>query len=148
MKLDSVAVFFNKLETIAIIGVSHDQNKPSHLIYKDLKKKSYSVVPVNPHATSIDEDICYSHVSLLPDNIRKAVIVTKPEFTDEILHQISKTQISTVWIQYMSNTKDSVEIAQKYGLNVIYNRCVYMFAEPVRGIHAFHRGIMKFFRAL
>jgi hypothetical protein len=48
----------------------------------------------------------------------------------------------------MSDTKITVEIAQENNISLITNECIFMFAEPVSGIHKFHRAIKKFFGRL
>jgi predicted CoA-binding protein len=87
-------------------------------------------------------------VSELPDSVTKAIILTKPEHTDAILNKLHQKGIKDVWVQQMSETKESKNISEKLQLNVVFNRCVYMFAEPVAGMHSFHRTILKFFGRL
>jgi len=40
------------------------------------------------------------------------------------------------------------EIAEKNDITIIHKQCIMKFAEPVSGIHKFHRSISKLFGAL
>jgi hypothetical protein len=48
----------------------------------------------------------------------------------------------------MSETNQTIKIAEEYQKEIIHKKCIYMFAEPVAGIHRFHRTILKLFGML
>jgi hypothetical protein len=35
--------------------------------------------------------------------------------------------------------------AEKYQKNLVFNKCIFMFASPVKGIHKFHRVLARLF---
>ncbi len=148
MKAQDPTTFFDKSQPIAIVGVSKNPKKFGFLVYNKLKENGYNVFAINPSAEVIDNDKCYNSIEALPDNVNKAVILTPQKQTDSVLKQIAQKGIRDVWIQQMSETKESIEIAQSLNLNAITKRCVFMYVEPVKGIHAFHRGLLKFFGRL
>ena len=43
----------------------------------------------------------------------------------------------------MSNTKETEKIATENNIELIEKECVFMFADPVKDIHKFHRVIWK-----
>jgi hypothetical protein len=45
----------------------------------------------------------------------------------------------------MSEAKNTIKIAEEYQKEIIHRKCIFMFAEPVKGVHKFHRFIMKLF---
>ena len=42
-----------------MVGVSRAGNKFSNAAFRELAKKGYAVVPVNPHADSLEGQRCY-----------------------------------------------------------------------------------------
>ena len=50
-----------------------------------------------------------------------------------------------VWIQQQSDTAESVKMFEETGIPLIYNKCIMMFAGPVKGVHGFHRFLAKTF---
>lgn len=132
-------------KTLAISGVSRNPKKFGYLVYKDLKDRGYTVYPVNPNTDTIDNEKCYRDVQDLPEHVTRMIIVTPPAQTDEIMLQAIKKGIKNIWIQQMSETPRSIALAKENNIHLITNECIYMFAEPVKGFHRFHRGIMKLF---
>jgi hypothetical protein len=45
----------------------------------------------------------------------------------------------------MSETAESIEYALSNKTNLVTGQCILMFAEPVEGIHKFHRNLKKWF---
>lgn len=131
--------FLNKSGQIAVIGVSKNKNKFGHQVYKTLRDKDYPVVPVHPTEESILDDTCYNSIDALPSTIDKAIVVTSPNETDKILRQLAEKGIRKVWVQQMAQSKESKAIAESLSMDAIFNQCVLMYAEPVKGIHGFHR---------
>jgi predicted CoA-binding protein len=142
-----IEIFFEP-KKLAIVGVSRDAKKFGHLVFKDLKAKGYSVYPVNPNADKIDGDRCYKSVKDLPDDIRSVLILTPKQETDSILREVINKGIINIWVQQMSETNQTIKIAEEYQKEIIHKKCIYMFAEPVTGFHRFHRTILKLFGML
>jgi predicted CoA-binding protein len=139
---------FFEPKKLAIAGASRNPKKFGHGIFKELLSKGYEVVPVNPSATEIDGVTCYHNVSEIPDDVKSLLIVTPREETDGVLREAINKGISNIWVQQMSETEDTIKIAEEYQVDVIYKKCIYMFAEPVSGIHKFHRVIARIFGGL
>ncbi|MBN2212933.1 MAG: CoA-binding protein [Bacteroidales bacterium] len=133
---------------LAVAGASRNPRKFGHGIFKELVKRGYEVIPVNPRADEIDGIKCYHRVSEIPGEVKSLLIVTPREQTDNVLREAINKGISNIWVQQMSETEDTVKIAEEYQVEVIYRKCIYMFAEPVTGIHKFHRTIVKIFGRL
>jgi predicted CoA-binding protein len=142
-----IEIFFEPRK-LAIVGVSRDAKKFGHTVYKDLKAKGYSVCAVNPLADKIDGDICYKSVKELPDDIKSVLILTPKHETDSVLREVINRGIINIWVQQMSETEQTIKIAEEYQKEIIHKKCIYMFAEPVTGIHKFHRAILKLFGML
>jgi len=50
---------FLSQKTLAVVGVSRNQEKFSNGVYRELKAKGYRVFPINPNAETIEGDPCY-----------------------------------------------------------------------------------------
>lgn len=133
---------------LAIAGVSRNEKKFGHEVFKELSKKKFDVCPINPNATEIAGIKCYPSVSDIPEDYRHLLILTKNEETDQILRDAANKGITHVWVQQMSNTRESRKIAEENNIKMIEKECIFMFAEPVKGFHKFHRTLRKIFRGL
>lgn len=142
--LNQIQHFLNS-KTLAIAGVSRDPKKFGYHIFADLKKKGYTVYPINPHTDEIDGTKCFREVNDLPDEVNHLLVVTPKKQTEETIKKAAEKGIDNIWIQQMSETDESIALAKEKNINLITSECIHMFADPVKGIHKFHRGINKIF---
>lgn len=139
---------FFQSDSIAIAGVSRNEKKFGRMVFDEMKKNGYNVIPINPSTNEIDGQTCYSEIDKLPDSIDSLLIATPKDQTDKILRKAINKGIKNIWIQQHSNTDQTLEIAEEYDKEIIHKKCIFMFAEPVAGFHKFHRTLVKVFGQL
>jgi len=136
---------FYKEKRIAIAGVSRNPKKFGYQVFDELVKKGYEILPVNPKTNKINDVDCYPDVEDLPSNVDSLLIMTPKEQTDEILKKAINKGIKNIWVQQMSETSETLKIAEEYQKEIIHHKCIFMFSEPVNGFHKFHRTLVKLF---
>jgi predicted CoA-binding protein len=154
-------IFFKRMKTskkdidrffepkkLAIAGVSRNKKKFGNNVFMELRNKGYDVIPINPTAKEIDGVKCYSNVNELPPDIKSLLILTPKDQTDMVLREALNKGITNIWVQQMSETDETIKLAEEYQVDIINKKCIFMFAEPVVGVHKFHRAIVKFFGRL
>jgi uncharacterized protein len=133
---------FLEQKTLAVVGVSRSGKKFSNNIYKTLKAKGYRLFAVNPNVDCIDGEPCFSNVQSLPEKVQGVVIVVPPNQTEQIVKDAVAAGINNIWIQQGAESQRAIEFCQKKGINVIFNHCILMFAEPSLP-HKCHRYVLK-----
>jgi predicted CoA-binding protein len=136
---------FLKDKRIAIAGVSRNPKKFGYLVFKELKSKGYNVLPVNPNTDILDDVKCFHHIEDLPSDVNSLLILTPKSNTDLILRTAINKGIKYIWVQQMSETQETIKIAEEYQKEIIHHKCIFMFTEPVAGLHKFHRTLVKIF---
>lgn len=136
---------FMSQKHIAVAGVSRNSKKFGNVIYKALDEKGYNLYPLNPNIETYGGKRCYASLSDLPSEVTAIVINTKPQVTRELLKEAETRGISKIWLQQGSADKETIEMAQRSSDHIITKQCIMMFAEPVKGIHGFHRWLKKSF---
>ncbi len=130
--------------SIAIAGVSRQDKKFGRMVYNDLKKSGYDVLPINPNVEEIDGEHCYASVQALPEEVESLLIVTPKTQTDEVLRSAINKGIKNIWVQQHADTDQTLKVAEEFDKEIIHKKCIFMFAEPVAGFHKFHRTIVRF----
>lgn len=134
---------------IAVCGASLNKKKFGNIIFRFLKTRGYHAYPINPALEKIEGEKCYPDISSLPETVKAAVMVTRPEVTEEIVESICKYKVITnVWFQKGSESKAAILAAKRAGLNVIEGHCILMFAPQSGFPHSVHRFIKKSFGSL
>jgi predicted CoA-binding protein len=130
---------------MAMAGVSRNPKKFGGAIFKELKEKGFELYPINPNAEEIQGVKCYKSVDDLPPDVEHLFIVTPRYETELVAHAAIKKGIKMVWIQQQSDTPEAVKTIQEAGVSLIHQKCIMMFAEPVKSVHGFHRFLIKTF---
>lgn len=132
-------------KTLAVVGVSRDPKALSAQAYQDLKAKGYKLYAVNPNAQTIAGDTCYPSVGALPEKVGGAILFTRPGVTEKAVREAAEAGIRRIWIQQGAQDEASLSYCREKGLEAVSGQCIFMFAEPVGSIHAFHRWFKKLF---
>lgn len=143
-KLSTIQEFLEPKE-LAVCGVSRNKKKFGRVVYDTLKERGFKLYPINPHMTDIEGEPCYTDVTQLPGNVKHLLIATPVSQTEEVVAKAISRGINNIWIQQMAESAAAIALAEKNGINLIKKECILKFAEPVTGVHKFHRFINKLF---
>lgn len=135
---------FLKNDSYVLFGVSRNKQKFGNHILTELGKKDFKVFPIHTEMDSYANWKCYKNLSDLPEKPNAAIVCTKPEKTAIILEELKNYGITNVWLQQGAENKDIIEQANANFTNVVFGRCIFMFANP-GGMHKFHSNILRFF---
>jgi predicted CoA-binding protein len=139
---------FLNSKKIALAGVSRNKKKFGYISFKSLIEKGYNILPINPDANEIDGKKCFKSITDLPSDVESVIIMTPKDNTDEVLIEAINKGIKNIWVQQMSDTKNTIGIAEEYQKEIVTGKCIFMFAEPITGVHKFHRTLVKIFGGL
>jgi uncharacterized protein len=143
-KLSTIRKFLEPKE-LAVSGVSRNKKKFGRVVYDTLKERGYKLYPINPHMTEIDGEPCFTDITQLPVNVKHLLVATPVSQTEEVVAKAISRGINNIWIQQMAESAAAIDLAEKNGINLIKKECILKFAEPVTGVHKFHRFINKLF---
>ncbi|MBW6534595.1 MAG: CoA-binding protein [Mariniphaga sp.] len=130
---------------LAVAGASRNPKKFGGTVIKDLKEKGFELFPVNPNADEIQDLKCYKTVADLPADVKHLLIITPKTSTTDVAKLAVEKKLEMVWIQQMSETPEATAILEEAGVPFIQKKCIYMFTDPVKGPHNFHRFLVKVF---
>ncbi len=115
------------VKTIALVGASNNDIRPSYFVLKYLLEKGYQVIPVNPGLanTEILGQRVYATLSDIPSSVDMVDIFRNSEaaldVTEEALTLPTKPKV--IWMQLGVRNDDAAARAEANGLRVVMNRC-------------------------
>ena len=132
---------------IAVVGVSRTGNDFSNAIYRKLRDTGYQVYAVNPNADEVDGEICYRHLSAIPQKIDGVMITTAAAITEQIVRECADLGIKRVWMHRSfgegSYSAEAEAFCEAQNITVIPAGCPMMFCEPVDFGHKCIRWFMR-----
>jgi len=118
----------------AVAGVSRTPQSTANTIYRKLRDEGYEVYPVNPHAEEVEGDRCYASVTAIPGRLDGALLVTRPESSEQLVRDCAAAGVLRIWMHenafFKSGTSvsdDAVAFCRENGISVIAGGCPMMF---------------------
>lgn len=117
----------NTVKTVAMVGFSPKENRPSYFVFKYLRERGYRVIPINPGQAGkevLGQKI-YASLADVPlpvdmiDIFRASENV--PPIVDQALTLTPKPQV--IWMQLTVRNDEAAKRAEDAGLKVVMNRC-------------------------
>jgi len=141
---NTIDLFLNRNETLAIAGVSHNPQKFGHIVYTTLKDKGFSIIPINPVVAGNDSIPFIKAVSDLEVSVWKLLIVTNKNETFKVVEEAIAKGIKNIWIQNGCETPEAEDLALNNNINLVSKACILMYANPT-GFHKFHKVMANLF---
>ena len=122
-----IAGILNSVKTIAMVGASANDVRPSYFVLKYLLAKGFSVIPINPGQAGkeILGRMTYARLADIPgpidmvDIFRAASAV--PGIVDEVLRLDPLPKV--IWMQLGVRHDEAAARAEAAGIKVVMNRC-------------------------
>ncbi|EAL3938167.1 CoA-binding protein [Campylobacter lari] len=112
------------MKNIAIIGLSPNQDKPSHFVSKYLQDLGYKIYPIYPKEDFILNERVYRNLKEIPFEIDTAIMFRKASFANEIFEDLLSKNIKNFWMQLGIVNNEIMQKCKKYGINCVQDRCI------------------------
>jgi len=110
--------------TVAVVGLSPDEGKPSYEVAAYLKKAGYRIIPVNPACRQVLGERCYASLAEIPDQVEIVDIFRRSEFVPEIVEQAIAKGVKAIWMQEGVVNEEAAARAEAAGLAVVMDHCM------------------------
>src|SRR5664280_661071 len=98
---DEIARALTNAKTIAVVGCSPEESRPSNAIARYLLRAGYDVIPVNPGHREMLGRPCYPDLASIPRNVRVDIVdvFRRSEFVPEIASAALSRGAGFFWMQ-------------------------------------------------
>ena len=117
----------NTVKTIAMVGASEKQNRPSYFVFKYLLERGYNMIPINPGRAGNDllGRRIYARLADVPEPIDMVDIFRSSQYALPIVQEALalKPRPQVIWMQLGIRNDEAAALAEANGLKVVMNRC-------------------------
>jgi predicted CoA-binding protein len=117
----------NIVKSIAMVGASEKENRPSYFAFKYLLERGYNMIPVNPgHAgENLLGRRIYARLADVPEPIDMVDIFRGSRYALPIVEEALALQPrpQVIWMQLGIRNDEAAALAEANGLKVVMNRC-------------------------
>lgn len=117
----------NSVKTVAIVGASANEARPSFFVVKYLSQRGYTVFPINPGLagkTIVDLPV-YAALQDIPQPIDMVDIFRNSEAAGAIVDEALalEPRPKVIWMQLTVRNDEAAARAEALGVKVVMNRC-------------------------
>ena len=126
--MSQIKDILSKYKTIAMVGVSNDQTKPSTIVMKYMQKYGYKVYPVNPHAKGqkiLGEEV-YAKITDIKENVDIVDVFRPSKEVLAIAEDTVKIDAKVLWLQLGIRDENAKELVEKNHIEYVENKCTKM----------------------
>ena len=125
MKDEGIREVLRSSKTVAVIGISPKEDRPSYGVASYLKSKGYRIIPVRPDGDEILGEKVYHSLTEIPTEIEIDVvdIFRKSEDVPPVVEEVIHRGAKVVWMQEGIVNHEASAKAEKAGLKVVMDRC-------------------------
>lgn len=121
---EEIKEIFENTKTIAIIGLSPNEEKASNKVAKYLKNAGFKIVPVYPKEDEILGEKVYRSLKEIPFKVDMVDIFRKPDVIGQVVDAaIDRGDVDTVWTQLGLVNNEAANKAKEAGMKVVQNKC-------------------------
>jgi len=124
---DYVRGILNTVKTIAMVGASEKQNRPSYFAFKYLLERGYHMIPVNPGQagkTLLGQKI-HARLADIPEPVDMVDVFRSSQYALPIVQEalLLNPRPRVLWMQLGVRSDEAAALAEANGLKVVMNRC-------------------------
>src|ERR1700754_1617209 len=124
---ETIRGILNTVKSIAMVGISPKDNRPSYFAFKYLLERGYHMIPVNPGQAGAEilGQKVYAKLADIPEPVDMVDIFRAPRYApgivSEALALTPRPQV--IWMQLGIRNEEAARHAEDNGLKVVMNRC-------------------------
>ena len=126
--MSQIKDILTKYKSIAMVGVSNDQTKPSTIVMKYMQKYGYKVYPVNPSAIGqkiLGEEV-YAKITDIKENVDIVDVFRPSKEVLAIAEDTVKINAKVLWLQLGIRDENAKELVEKNHIEYVENKCTKM----------------------
>lgn len=122
---DQIKELLIKYKTVAVIGLSSDEGRPSYGVSRYMQRCGYKIIPVNPKEKEILGEKVYPSLSAIPEKVDIVDIFRRSEFVPPVVEEAVKIGAKVIWMQEGVVNQAAAQFAAQQGIVVVMDKCIF-----------------------
>lgn len=116
---------YKEIKTIAVFGSSPKEDRPSYKVSKELQKRGYKIIPVNPNYSEILGEKVYKNLDEVEEKIDLALYFVASDKVLPLIKNAIEKKVSYIWLQEGVISVEGQELSEENNIAFMMNRCIY-----------------------
>jgi len=120
---ETIKRILDECRTIAVVGLSSKETRPSHGVAAYMQRAGYRIVPVNPNEVEVLGENAYASLSDVPQKVDLVDVFRRSEEAGAVVDEAIAAGAKAVWLQEGVIDDKAARRAADAGLLVVMDRC-------------------------
>ncbi|MDP2870218.1 CoA-binding protein [Methyloversatilis sp.] len=125
----AIGALLRRARTVAVVGLSPNENRPSHRVARAMQVLGWRIVPVRPAVTEVLGETAYASLDDIPEALRRDIdlvdVFLAPQRVGPVVDRAIALGLPAIWLQDGVIDEAAAQRAKDAGLTVVMNRCVW-----------------------
>lgn len=125
----AIADLLRGVRTVAVVGLSPNESRPSHRVARGMQRFGWRIVPVRPAVAEVLGEKAYASLADIPEELRRQIdlvdLFIAADRVGTFVDQAIALGLPAVWLQDGVIDEAAALRAQAAGLTVVMDRCVW-----------------------
>lgn len=122
---EKIRQLLRKIHSVAVVGLSPNEARPSFRVARGLQSLGYHIIPVRPLVDKVLGEQAYPDLESLPELPDIVDVFRAAEHVPAIVESCIKLGIKNLWLQEGIIHEAAALRAQQAGISVVMNRCMW-----------------------
>lgn len=128
---DAIRHLLHEIHTVAVVGLSSNESRPSFRVAHGLQSLGYRIVPVRPMLTEVLGEQAYPDLESLPELPDIVDVFRAAEYVPAIVESCIRLGIKRIWLQEGVVHEAAAQRAKDAGITVVMDRCLWRDAHAL-----------------
>lgn len=120
----ALAALFGRVRTIAVVGLSPAEKRPSFRVAQAMQRYGFRIVPVRPLVESVLGEPAYPTLAAIPFPVDLVNVFRASEHVPAIVADCQRLHLPALWLQEGVMHEAACAEAIAGGLTVVADRCL------------------------
>ena len=122
---EHIRQLLQRVHSIAVVGLSPNQSRPSFRVAQGLQGFGYRIIPVRPLIEEVLGEKAYPDLESLPERPDIVDVFRAAEHVPAIVDSCIKLGIKNLWLQEGVMHEAAAQRAREAGISVVMGRCIW-----------------------
>lgn len=121
---EQLLAVLESVSNIAVVGASANPEKAAHRVPKWLLEAGFNMIPVNPVATDVLQQVTYSTLAEIPQDVDLVNVFRPADEAPAVAQQAVAIGAKVLWVQLGLRSEQARQIAESAGLIYLEDVCI------------------------
>jgi predicted CoA-binding protein len=122
---EEICRILREVHSIAIVGLSPNEARPSHRVARGLQSFGYRIIPVRPLVNEVLGEMAFPDLESLPELPDIVDVFRASGHVPAIVESCIKLGIRNLWLQEGVIHEEAAQHAREAGITVVMDRCMW-----------------------